>query len=316
MRVLVTGGTGFVGRNIVRNLIASGHDPVLLLRNKDSAEKLQPLEISPKFLCAGLQDIDVLEEGISGCEAVIHLVGIIREVGSNTFMNVHYKGTKNMVEASRRAGIKRFIHMSAEGTGPSAVSNYHKTKFMAEEYLRASGLNYTIFRPSMLFGPGDKNFNVLADFVRKAPLIPVIGNGNYRWQPVSVRNVADIFVLSLDNPRAEKKTYEVRGPDVFTFNQILEILMKILGFRKPKIHIPVGVVKPVVHLLDRILPSPPITRDQLKMLLDNYDHPVDDLLRDFNINLIPLEKELREYIKPNLANNKPNQRLSFPRKRE
>jgi len=296
MRVFVTGGTGFVGKNIVRNLIASGHDPVLLLRNKDSAEKLHPLEKSPKFLCAGLQDIDMLEEGISGCEAVIHLVGIIREVGSNTFMNVHYKGTKNIVEASRRAGIKRFIHMSAEGTGPSAVSNYHKTKFMAEEHLKASGLNYTIFRPSMLFGTGDKNFNVLADLIRKAPFIPVIGDGNYRWQPVSVRNVAELFVLSLDKPMAERKTYEVRGPDVFTFNQILDILMKLIGIRKRKVHIPARVVRPAVYLLDRLLPAPPITSDQLKMLLDSYDHPVTDLLRDFDINLIPFEKGLREYI--------------------
>lgn len=296
MRVFVTGGTGFVGRNIVRRLVDSGHDPVLLVRNKDSVANLGPYPNSPRLVTGGLQDIAVLEEGISGCDAVIHLVGIIREVGSNTFMAVHYKGTRNVVEASRRAGIKRFIHMSAEGTKPSATSNYHKTKFMAEEYIRSSGLNYTIFRPSMLFGPGDKNFNVLADLIRKAPLIPVIGDGNYKWQPVSVRNVAEIFVLSLDNPRAERKTYEVRGPDVFTFDQILDILMEILGLRKPRIHIPVGVVKPVVHLFDRILPSPPITRDQLKMLLDNYDHPVDDLLRDFNINLIPFVRGLHEYM--------------------
>ena len=296
MKVFVTGGTGFVGRNIVRRLVDSGHDPVLLVRNKDSMANLGHYPNSLRLVSGGLQDIAVLEEGISGCGAVIHLVGIIREVGSNTFMAVHYKGTRNVVEASRRAGIKRFIHMSAEGTKPSATSNYHKTKFMAEEYLKSSGLNYTIFRPSMLFGPGDKNFNVLADLIRKAPIIPVIGAGNYKWQPVSVADVAEIFVLSLDNPRAERKTYEVRGPDVFTFNQILDILMEILGFRKPKIHIPVGVIRPVVHLLDRILSSPLITIDQMKMLLDNYDHPVDDLLRDFNINLIPFEKGLREYI--------------------
>ena len=296
MKVFVTGSTGFVGRNIVGNLTALGHDPVLLLRNKDSARKLHPIEKSTKLFCAGLQDVARLEEGISGCDAVIHLVGIIREVGSNTFMNVHYRGTKNVVEASRRAGIRRFIHMSAEGTRPSAVSNYHKTKFIAEEHLKSSGLNYTIFRPSMLFGAGDRNFNVLADLIRKAPFIPVIGDGEYRWQPVSVKNVAELFVLALNNSNAERKTYEVRGPDVFTFNQILDILMKILGLKKPKVHIPVSVARPVVHMLDRILPSPLITRDQLKMLLDNYDHPVDDLLKDFNINLIPFEKGLREYI--------------------
>lgn len=296
MRVFVTGGTGFVGRNIVEKLIKYGHDVVLLVRNKDSIKRLEPFANQLKFVNGSIQDAAALEKGISGCDAVIHLVGIIMEVGTNTFESVHYEGTKNVVEASRSAGIKRFIHMSAEGTKPSAPSKYHKTKFLAEEYLKSSGLNYTIFRPSMLFGPGDKSFNVLADLVRKAPFIPVIGDGNYKWQPISVKNVAEIFVLSLENSRSEKKIYEVRGTDVFTFNQILDILMELLGIKKPKVHISVGVVRPIVYLLDRFLSSPPITSDQLKMLLENYDHRIDDLLRDFDINLIPFEKGLREYI--------------------
>jgi NADH dehydrogenase len=187
--------------------------------------------------------------------------------------------------------------MSAEGTKPHALSQYHQTKFMAEEYLRSSGLNYTIFRPSMLFGPGDKNFTVLADLIRKAPVIPVIGDGNYKWQPVSVRNVAELFVLALENKKAENETYEIRGPDVFTFNEVLDSIMEVIGITKQKVHIPVGIARPIIYLLERLLPSPPITSDQLTMLLDNYDHQIDAVLKDFNIKLLPFKKGLREYLK-------------------
>ena len=168
---------------------------------------------------------------------------------------------------------------------------------MAEEYLKSSGLNYTIYRPSMLFGPGDKNFTVLADLIRKAPVIPIIGNGNYKWQPVSVRNVAELFVLALENKKAENKTYEVRGPDVFTFNEVLDIIMDVICVKKPTVHIPVRFAKPIINLLEKILSCPFITSDQLKMLLDDYNHHIDDVLTDFNIKLLPFKKGLREYLK-------------------
>ena len=297
MKVFVTGATGFAGRYVVKELLKQGHEPVLLSRQINTPHNHQLPPLSPSLFVEGdIIDSASLEKGVSGCDSVIHLVGIIRETGRNTFMNVHYKGMKHVVDVALSAGATRFIHMSAEGTKPHALSHYHQTKFMAEEYLKSSGLNYTIFRPSMLFGAGDKNFTVLADLIRKAPVIPVIGDGNYKWQPVSVRNVAELFVLALENKKAENKTYEIRGPDVFTFNEVLDTIMEVIGVTKPKVHIPVGVARPIIYLLERLLPSPPITSDQLTMLLDNYDHHIDDVLRIFNINLIPFEKGLREYL--------------------
>lgn len=296
LKVFVTGGTGFVGKNIVDKLVERGYKVAILVRDKNSVKKLGSYANKLDYVYGGVQDIDSLESGMAGYDAVIHLVGIIREVGSNTFESVHYEGTKNVIEAAKSSRIKRLIHMSAEGTSSAAKSKYHKTKFRAEEYLKSSGLNYTIFRPSMLFGPEDKNFNILADLIRKAPFIPVIGGGNYRWQPVSVKDVAEVFVSALDNQRAERKVYEIRGPAVFTFNEVLDILMKMLSIKRTKVHIPVALIRPIVYILERILSSPPLTSDQLKMLLDNYDHPIDDLLEDFGIELIPFDKGLREYI--------------------
>jgi len=296
LKVFITGGTGFVGNNIVVKLLERRYEAVLFIRDKNSAKKLGTFANRLNFVHGNVQDIGSIERGMSGCDAVIHLVGIIREIGANTFESVHYEGTKNVVEAAKSLKIKRFIHMSAEGTSSAAKSKYHKTKFRAEEYLKSSGLNYTIFRPSMLFGPEDKNFNILADMIRKAPFIPVIGEGNYRWQPVSVKDVAEVFVSALKNQRAERKVYEIRGPDIFTFNEVLDILMKILSIKRTKVHIPVALIRPIVYILERILSSPPITSDQLKMLLDNYDHPIGDLLEDFRIELTPFDKGLREYI--------------------
>jgi NADH dehydrogenase len=296
LKVFVTGGTGFVGRYVVKELLKQGHEPVLLYRQKNASQNQTP-SLPPSSIVEGdILDSVSLKKGMAGFDAVIHLVGIIRETGRNTFINVHYNGTKHVVDTALSAGATRFIHMSAEGTKPRALSQYHKTKFMAEEYLKSSGLNYTIFRPSMLFGPGDKNFTVLAQMIKKAPFIPVIGDGTYKWQPVSVRNVAELFVLSLENKKAKNKTYEIRGLDVFTFNQILDTIMEIIGIKKPKVHVPVGIARPIIYLLERLLPSPPITSDQLIMLLDNYDHHIDDVMTDFNIKLIPFEKGLREYL--------------------
>jgi NADH dehydrogenase len=296
LRVFVTGGTGFVGTYVVNALLEHGHEAVLLIRKNNAPRGQDPSFPPISFVEGDIKDSETLKRGIPGCDAVIHLVGIIREVGDNTFRSVHYKGTRNVVDAARSAGIKRLIHMSAEGTKPSASSQYHQTKFLAEEYLKSSGLYYTIFRPSMLFGPGDKNFTVLAQMIRKAPFIPVIGDGRYKWQPVSVMNIAELFVLSLENKNAENKTYEVRGPEVFTFNQVLDIIMEVIGIKKPKLHVPVGMARPIIYLFERLLPSPPITSDQLTMLLDNYDHHIDDVLMDFTIKLLPFEKGLREYL--------------------
>jgi len=249
LKVFVTGGTGFVGKKVVGRLLERGYETAILARDDNSLKKSAPHAEKLKYVYGNIQDIDSLEKGMSGCDAVIHLVGIIREIGSNTFESVHYGGTKNAIEAAKLSRIKRFIHMSAEGTGPTAKSKYHKTKYRAEEYLKSSGLNYTIFRPSVLFGDEDKNFNVLSDLIRKSPLIPVIGDGNYKWQPVSVENVAELFVSAIENKRAEKKVYEVRGPDVFTFNEVLDILMEILSIKRTKVHIPVSFIRPIVHIL-------------------------------------------------------------------
>ena len=195
MIVAVTGGTGFVGRAVVSELLQAGHQ-VRILSRKAPERLTEGVTHVPGSVVTGI-GLDNLLEGV---DAVIHLVGIIKEAEENTFRATHYGGTVNILAAASRAGIKRYIHMSAMGTREKAVSKYHQTKFAAEEAVRASGLDWTIFRPSTIFGPGDKFINMLVDILRKTPFMPVLGGGKSQMQPVSVRDVAMAFRMELFRP--------------------------------------------------------------------------------------------------------------------
>lgn len=273
-RVFVTGATGFVGRAVVQALRADGHSVRCLVR-RGSERDLRGLGAIERV------EGDVLvrkglEEGMAGCQAVIHLVGIIREHPSRgiTFEQVHTQGTLNVIDAATAAGVKQFLHMSALGTRPGARSRYHKTKWAAEEAVRASGLRWTIFRPSIIYGRGDQFITMLAYFVRRYPIMPVIGSGRQRLQPVPVDHVAEGFARALVTPTAVKQTYEVGGPDTVTMIELLDVIGAAVGRRRVhKLHMPLGLMRPLTWLLQR-LPGYPVTPDQLLMLEeDNAGDP-------------------------------------------
>ena len=195
MKVLVTGATGFVGREIVRQLHAAGHTIRILARSPHSPRVQEAVSRCGAEVHPGdVLDAASLDGALNGMDAVIHLVGIISEVGESTFENVHTRGTGNMVAAARQAGVRRFVHMSALGTRPNAVSRYHQTKWAAEELVRHSGLDFTIFRPSLIYGPEDQFVNLFARMIRLSPVVPLMGSPRARFQPVPVETVAAAFV--------------------------------------------------------------------------------------------------------------------------
>lgn len=292
----MTGGTGFVGRAVLE---AAGRRSIAvraLARSEKSLDAMGSLAAGIETVKGDIFSADALYRGMEGCDAVIHLVGIIREQGEQTFEKVHVEGTRAVVDAALRAGISRYLHMSAENTRDKAPGRYHSTKFEAEEYVRASGLRYTIFRPSMMFGKHDSNFNELARIIRISPVVPVIGDGSYVWQPVSVDNVAELFVSALMADKAVGKTYEIRGPEKFTFVQILDLIMDILGRKRPKAFVPVSLMRPVVSFMGLMPSLAPITPEQMKMLLDDRVPPPENFSEDFPIRLTRLEEGLREYL--------------------
>ncbi len=286
MNVLVTGGTGFVGRSIVGELHRAGHTVYLLARDVRSP-KLQPLVTRH---AAQVRSGDILyptslAEACAGMDAVIHLVGIISEVGRQTYERVHAEGTRNIVEASRHSGVKRFIHMSALGTRPNAIARYHKSKWSAEEIVRQSGLEWTIFRPSIIYGPGDGFVNLFAEIAQWSPIIPVIGDGESKFQPIAVENVAKAFVAALREPRAVGQTFDLAGAEVFSLNQIVDFTLALARRKRLKLHLPFGLAKLQAALLEFIFgkllhKAPPLNRDQVLMLRDDNvgdGKPADEL---------------------------------------
>src|SRR6266849_1561213 len=214
--VFVTGATGFVGHAVLQRLGAAGHVVRCLVRH-GSAGRLRGLGAIARI------EGDVLtrrglEEGMVGCDAVIHLVGIIREhrATNTSFESVHVEGTRNVLEAVKAAGVQRYLHMSALGTRRGAASRYHRTKWAAEEAVRASGLGWTIFRPSIIYGRGDGFVTMLASMVRRLPAVPVIGSGRQRLQPIPVDQIAAGFAGALELATTITQTYEVGGPEPVT----------------------------------------------------------------------------------------------------
>lgn len=268
MRIFVTGGTGFVGNKVVKHLAEAGHQLVVLVR-PGSENKL------PKCsnVCVHIGDItepEGLAGGLRGCEAVVHLVGIIREIPEHniTFERLHVMATRRLLDIAASLGVRRYLHMSANGVRARSVAAYHRTKWLAEEAVRASSLEWTIFRPSLIFGPGGEFVRMLASMVRKLPIVPVVGDGRYRLQPVAVEQVAQTYLKALSMPETVHRIFHLCGAESYSFDEILDLTGQVLGRSKViKFHQPLPLVRPVVGLLEN-LRGFPITLDQLTMLLE------------------------------------------------
>jgi len=267
MKVFITGGSGFVGQEIIHHLFSAGHSVRALVRAEGSLTHFNGVEES----IGDTTQPESLWEQLLGCDAVIHLVGIIREFPKKevTFKNLHVKSTANVLQAAAEQGVKRYLQMSANGTREYAVSKYHQTKWEAEEMVRQSNLDWTIFRPSLIYGPKDQFINMLAQLIKVLPIVPVMGDGRYQLQPVNVTDVAKGFVAALDKKETAGKTYQCCGPEAFSYDQLLDIIAQTLGqvAGVRKIHQPLWLMKPIVVALQSI-PQFPMTSDQLQMLLE------------------------------------------------
>ncbi len=293
MLVAVTGGTGFVGTAVVSELVNAGHEVRLLSRKAP-----ETVPEGARHVKGSVVTGEGLETLVEGVDSVIHLVGIIREAGTNTFKTVHHEGTVNILVAASRAGVRRYLHMSAMGTRENAKSAYHRTKWAAEEAVRASGLDWTIFRPSTIFGPGDSFINMLAGTMRKTPIMPVIGGGWNLMQPVFVRDVAASFRSALESETHKGKTYELGGPDIFTLKQILQIILQTINKKRIFISVPMQVIALVALVADHLGITLPVTPDQLIMLGEDNIRTGGDPVDELGIEWTPFEEGIKQYLGP------------------
>jgi len=301
MKVFLTGASGFVGREILIRLCETGHSVRLLARHPEAPQVRTFVRLFRVEVHRG----DVVEAGslkgaLTGVDAIIHLVGIISESGRNTYENIHTRGAGNLVAEAKIAGVVRFIHMSALGTRANAISRYHKSKWAAEELVRASRLDWTIFRPSIIYGPGDKFVNLFARMARFSPFIPVMGDGQSRMQPIPVEDVAASFVGALTDPASIQQTYDLCGPRALTFNDLLKTILEVTRRKRALIHIPVKWARIQARFLELLFAMirrpPPLNRDQILMLEeDNIGDPGPATVR-FNLSGTEFRDGIHRYL--------------------
>lgn len=265
MVVLVTGATGFLGRKVVEQLL-NHHLAVRCLVHTPGGERVFGQRAVDVYYGSVL-DPDALTLACQGVESIVSLVAIIRQTRRATFDQVNRQGVANLVAAAREAGgVKHLVHVSAIGAADNTGYPYLHSKWQGEQEITASGIPHTLFRPSVLFGEGDEFLNALAGMARALPVMPVVGLGRNRFQPIAVEDVARCIALTLNRDDLKGRILEIGGPQQLSYNEIVSHVLRALGKRRMRFHIPVSVMRINVMIMEALLPRPPITSEQLRML--------------------------------------------------
>ncbi|HEX7948784.1 MAG TPA: complex I NDUFA9 subunit family protein [Candidatus Limnocylindrales bacterium] len=297
--ILVTGAGGFVGSHTVPALLAAGHRVVAMVHRRASGETLVG-----RLAAASRSDVEVrqadvtnpatLRPALAGVDAVVHLAAIPRDFnGGADLARVNMEGTRAVIGAMRSAGVGRLVHMGALGVADDPRLHYASSKARAEAAVRDSGLDWTILKPSLQFGPGDGFFNIVAGLVRLSPgIVPVPGDGKSRFQPVFVGDVAAVVVRSLADPSTIGGTFELGGPRYWTYREITEEVLRALGKRRAILPMPVPLIRLVAGAAELVHLPFPVATDQLRQLrLDNVG-PLDLIPTRFGFEPRPMEGAL------------------------
>ena len=312
--VTVFGGSGFVGRYIVPRLAEDGWVIRVAVRNPDKAAFLKPAgdvgQIVP--VACNLRDQASVERALDGADAAINLVGILFETGRQTFAAVQYEGAKRAAEAAAAAGITDYLHMSALGADAAGEAEYARSKAAAEEAVLAAIPTASILRPSIVFGPEDDFFNRFAAMARLSPVLPLVGGGHTRFQPVYVADVAEATVKCLTDSDCDGKTYALGGPKVYSFKQLLQLMLQTINRRRLLVPLPFAVADMQAFFLEK-LPQPMLTRDQVAMLRkDNIVQPGALTLADLGIEPHSVEVIIPTYLDRYRPGGRFNSQRPFP----
>jgi len=294
----IFGGSGFIGRYLVQRLARRGWVIRAAVRDPEGALFLRPMghvgQITP--IAVNVRDDASVAAAVAGADAVVNLVGILYERGAQTFQAVHVDGARRVAAAAKAAGVQRFVHVSALGADSASPSEYARTKAAGEEAVRAAFPEAAIARPSVVFGPEDDFFNRFAAMARFLPALPLIGGGETKFQPVYVGDVADALAKMVEDPATAGRTYELGGPQVYSFKELMELLLREIGRKRFLVPLPFSLARLQAAVLER-LPKPPLTRDQLELLKrDNVVSGKMPTLADLGIAPTAVEVILPTYL--------------------
>lgn len=269
--VCIIGGSGFVGRRVAERLAATGVSVRIPTRNRERAKDTLILLPTSEVVVADVHDPSALRRLITGCEAVVNLVGVLHDRGGNGFKRNHVDLPALLVSVCREVGVPRLVHMSALGAAENAPSEYLRSKAAGEARIREAqrhGIATTVFRPSVIFGPGDRFLNLFAQLARRFPVLP-IGGAGARFQPIYVEDVARAMVASIGNRATFDRAYPLCGPTVYTLKALVEYACAQIGLSRTIVSLPGGLASLQAAILEH-LPGHLMTRDNLKsMSVDN-----------------------------------------------
>ena len=297
-RVTVFGGSGFIGRHLVRRLAARGDVVRVAVRDPVAAAFLKPMgnvgQIVP--MRVDIRDAAAVEEAVRGADAVVNLVGILAESGRQRFDAIQAEGAERIAAAAKAAGVARFVHVSAIGADAASPSAYARSKAAGEAGVRRHYPDAPILRPSVVFGPEDDFFNRFARLAQFAPALPLVGGGVTRFQPVYVGDVAAAIEAALDSTDASGKVFELGGPRVLDMREVLVTVLAQTRRRRALVALPFPVANALAAILEK-LPAPQLTRDQVKLLrVDNVVAPGAADLRSLGIEPTPIEAIVPRYL--------------------
>jgi nucleoside-diphosphate-sugar epimerase len=284
MKIAITGGTGFIGRHLARDLVSRGHEVILIARGQYK-RNTQPVE-GASLLGLDTNDTDHLTRAFDGCDAVVHCAGTSVEDSRQTFYRLHVEGTRSAVIASENARVKKFVLVSYLNVRPNVKSEYHTTKWQGEEIVRASKLNFTILKAGLVYGPGDHLLNNLSNLFRKIPVFAAVGWKEKTVRLVAVEDLVEVIRASLEEERFSRQTVAVLGPEEFPFSQAARRIAKAMG--KPSLIVlpfPVFFHRILAFFSERFMPKPLITKSQVQMLADGISQPT--------LESVPLPDELK-----------------------
>lgn len=296
MKVCVAGGTGLLGRAIVPALINAGHEVAILSRSDPSRDPVDP---RATWVRGDVTDPASLVSALRGMDAVVDAVQFPNSPVENpkkgyTFERIDLGGTKNLVDAAKAAGVPRFIGLSGAGAAEDARYHWLRFKWQEEQHIQASGLTWTIFRPSWIYGPRDVSLNRFLGFAKFLPFIPVIGNGKIRLNPLFVDDLAAHVAAALGRPATENRLFEIGGPDVLTMDEIIRTALRVRGKKRFLLHQPAALMK-LVASVAQFAPGRPLTPDAIDFILMDPIADTASLREVFGLPLTPLAEALATY---------------------